>query len=167
MAAGLPIVVLEPSCATMLRTESRALLGDTPFTTYLAEHVHTLAETLEAYAPEWTPPSVDRPVVGQVHCHQSSVLGFDADARLMVRAGLDPAGMVRSCCGLAGNFGFERGHFDVSRAIADRVLVPAVESAPDGAVLLADGFSCRTQLGQLTGRRARHLAEVLAPPPPP
>ena len=166
MAAGLPIVVLEPSCATMLRTESRALLGDTPFTTYLAEHVHTLAETLEAYAPEWTPPSVDRPVVGQVHCHQSSVLGFDADARLMVRAGLDPAGMVRSCCGLAGNFGFERGHFDVSRAIADRVLVPAVESAPDGAVLLADGFSCRTQLGQLTGRRARHLAEVLAPPPP-
>jgi FAD/FMN-containing dehydrogenase/Fe-S oxidoreductase len=160
--AGTPLVVLEPSCATMLRADARAVLGDTPFTAYLTQHVLTLAEALERLAPQWTPPVVDRPAVGQVHCHQSSVLGFDADARLMSRAGIDPAGMVRSCCGLAGNFGFERGHHDVSRAVADRVLLPAVAGAPDGSVLLADGFSCRTQLAHLAGREGLHLAEVLA-----
>jgi FAD/FMN-containing dehydrogenase/Fe-S oxidoreductase len=162
MAAGLPIVVLEPSCATMLRSESRAVLGDTPFTTYLAENVVTLAEALERYAPNWQPPAIDRPAVGQVHCHQSSVLGYDADRRLMARAGIDSAGMQQSCCGLAGNFGFENGHFDVSKAVAERLLLPAVEGAPDDAVLLADGYSCRTQVQQLAGRRPRHLAELLA-----
>ncbi|NJC73933.1 FAD-binding oxidoreductase [Planosporangium thailandense] len=159
--AGLPIVVLEPSCATMLRSESRSVLGETPFTAYLREHVVTLAEALERYAPDWQPPTVARPAVGQVHCHQSSVLGFDADRRLMARAGLDPAGMQRSCCGLAGNFGFEDGHFDVSRAAAERLLLPAVEGAAPDAVVMADGYSCRTQLQQLAGRRAAHLAEVL------
>jgi FAD/FMN-containing dehydrogenase/Fe-S oxidoreductase len=162
MAVGLPIVVLEPSCATMLRSESRAVLGETPFTAYLRDNVLTLAEALERYAPEWEPPAVDRPAVGQVHCHQSSVLGYGADERLMSRAGIDPAGMARSCCGLAGNFGFEKGHYDVSKAVAERTLLPAVEAAPDEAVLLADGYSCRTQVQQLAGRRPEHLAELLA-----
>ncbi|MGC9668313.1 FAD-binding and (Fe-S)-binding domain-containing protein [Planosporangium sp. 12N6] len=160
--AGLPIVVLEPSCATMLRSEARSVLGETPFTTYLHDNVVTLAEALERYAPDWQPPAVGRTGVGQVHCHQSSVLGYDADERLMVRAGIDPTGMQRSCCGLAGNFGFEDGHYDVSRAAAERLLLPAVDGAGDDAVLLADGFSCRTQVQQLAGRRAAHLAEVLA-----
>jgi FAD/FMN-containing dehydrogenase/Fe-S oxidoreductase len=160
-AAGLPVVVLEPSCATMLRSESRSVLGETPFTNYLRENVLTLAEALERYAPDWQPPAVDRQAVGQVHCHQSSVLGFDADQRLMARAGIDSAGMQRSCCGLAGNFGFEKGHYDVSRAAAERLLLPAVEGAADGAVVMADGYSCRTQLQQLSGRRAAHLAEIL------
>ncbi|HEV7790790.1 MAG TPA: (Fe-S)-binding protein, partial [Pseudonocardia sp.] len=128
----------------------------------LRDNVLTLAEALERYAPDWQPPAVDRPAVGQVHCHQSSVLGFEADERLMARAGIETSGMERSCCGLAGNFGFEDGHYDVSKAVADRVLIPAVEGAPDGAVLMADGYSCRTQVQQLAGRRPRHLAEVLA-----
>jgi Fe-S oxidoreductase len=159
--AGLPIVVLEPSCATMLRSESRAVLGETPFTDYLRENVLTLAETLERYAPDWQPPTVARPAAGQVHCHQSSVLGFEADERLMARAGIDTKGMQRSCCGLAGNFGFEDGHYDVSRGAAERLLLPAVEGAAEDAVLMADGYSCRTQVEQLAGRRAAHLAEVL------
>jgi Fe-S oxidoreductase len=159
--AGLPIVVLEPSCATMLRSEARAVLGETPWTNYLRDNVLTLAEALERYAPDWQPPAVARPAVGQVHCHQSSVLGFEADERLMARAGIDTAGMQRSCCGLAGNFGFEQGHYDVSRASAERLLLPAVEGAPADAVLVADGYSCRTQVQQLSGRRAAHLAEVL------
>jgi Fe-S oxidoreductase len=162
MEAGLPIVVLEPSCATMLRSESRAVLGETPFTTYLAENVVTLAEALERYAPDWQPPAIDRPAVGQVHCHQSSVLGYDADRRLMARAGIDTAEMQQSCCGLAGNFGFEKGHFDVSQAAGERLLLPAIEGAPDNAVLLADGYSCRTQVQQLAGRRPQHLVEALA-----
>jgi FAD/FMN-containing dehydrogenase/Fe-S oxidoreductase len=162
MAEGLPIVVLEPSCATMLRSESRAVLGETPFTDYLRDNVFTLAEALERFAPEWEPPTVDRPAVGQVHCHQSSVLGYGPDERLMARAGLDPAGMERGCCGLAGNFGFENGHFDISKAVAERTLLPAVEGAPEDAVLLADGYSCRTQVQQLAGKRPAHLAELLA-----
>jgi Fe-S oxidoreductase len=162
MAEGLPIVVLEPSCATMLRSESRAVLGETPFTAYLHDNVVTLAEALERYAPDWQPPAVDRPAVGQVHCHQSSVLGYGADERLMARAGIDTAGMARGCCGLAGNFGFEDGHYDVSKAVAERTLLPAVEAAPEEAVLLADGYSCRTQVQQLADRRPAHLAEVLA-----
>jgi FAD/FMN-containing dehydrogenase/Fe-S oxidoreductase len=159
--AGLPIVVLEPSCATMLRSEARSVLGETPFTTYLRDNVLTLAEALERYAPDWQPPAVARPAVGQVHCHQSSVLGFGADERLMARAGIDAKGMQRSCCGLAGNFGFEDGHYDVSRAAAERLLLPAVEGAAPDTVVMADGYSCRTQLEQLAGRRAAHLAEIL------
>ena len=162
MAEGLPIVVLEPSCATMLRSESRAVLGETPFTAYLRDNVLTLAEALERLAPDWEPPVVDRPAVGQVHCHQSSVLGYGPDERLMERAGIDPAGMGRGCCGLAGNFGFEDGHHDISKKVAERTLLPAVEHAPGEAVLLADGYSCRTQVQQLAGRRPMHLAEVLA-----
>jgi Fe-S oxidoreductase len=159
--AGLPIVVMEPSCATMLRSEARSVLGETPFTDYLRDNVVTLAEALERYAPDWQPPAVGRPAVGQVHCHQSSVLGFDADERLMKRAGIDTTEMQRSCCGLAGNFGFEDGHYDVSRASAERLLLPAIEGAPADAVLMADGYSCRTQVQQLAGRRATHLAEIL------
>ncbi|NJC67909.1 FAD-binding oxidoreductase [Planosporangium flavigriseum] len=159
--AGLPIVVLEPSCAAMLRSESRSVLGETPFTDYLRDNVFTLAEALERFAPDWQPPAVDRPAVGQVHCHQSSVLGFDADERLMKRAGIDTTEMQRSCCGLAGNFGFEDGHYDVSRAAAERLLMPAVEGAPEDAIVMADGYSCRTQVQQLGRRRAQHLAEVL------
>jgi FAD/FMN-containing dehydrogenase/Fe-S oxidoreductase len=162
MEAGLPIVVLEPSCAAMLRSDSRAVLGETPFTRYLAQNVVTLAEALERYAPDWQPPVIDRPAVGQVHCHQSSVLGYDADQRLMARAGVDTTQMQKSCCGLAGNFGFEDGHFDVSKAVAQRLLLPAVEAAPDDAVLLADGYSCRTQVQQLAGERPQHLVELLA-----
>ncbi|NED96562.1 FAD-binding oxidoreductase [Phytoactinopolyspora alkaliphila] len=164
---GWPIVVLEPSCAAMLRSEATAVLGDTGFTRYLRSHVVTLAEALERFAPEWAPPSISAPATGQVHCHQSSVLGFEADQRLMAHAGIDPRGMQDGCCGLAGNFGFEDGHAQISAGIAGLKLLPAVESAPAGAVYVADGFSCRTQLAQLAGIRARHLAEVLAAHLPP
>ena len=99
--------------------------------------------------------------VAQPHCHQHAVLGWEADRALLARAGAQVAA-VGGCCGLAGNFGAERGHYDVSVAVAETALLPAVRAAPD-AVLLADGFSCRTQLDHLTGRRALHLAELLDP----
>lgn len=90
-------------------------------------------------------------------------MGFDADLELMRRAGIDAEVPDSGCCGLAGNFGFEQGHYDVSMACAERVLLPAVrESAPD-TLIIADGFSCRTQIEQGdTQRKATHLAEVLA-----
>ncbi|MEV7866887.1 FAD-binding and (Fe-S)-binding domain-containing protein [Streptomyces sp. NPDC088124] len=159
--AGLPVVVLEPSCAAALTTDLPELLGDDPRAARLAGAVRTFAQVLEECAPQWRPPRLDRAVAGQTHCHQHAVLGDAAERRLRERAGLTGA-LSGGCCGLAGNFGFERGHYDVSVACAEDQLLPAVRAAADGTEILADGFSCRTQLEQLNGTRARHLAEVLA-----
>jgi Fe-S oxidoreductase len=99
--------------------------------------------------------------VAQPHCHQHAVLGWDADAALLRTAGAEVAA-VGGCCGLAGNFGMEKGHYEVSAAVADTALLPAVRAAGPDTVLLADGFSCRTQLDHLAHRPALHLAELLA-----
>ncbi|WP_406183386.1 FAD-binding and (Fe-S)-binding domain-containing protein [Streptomyces sp. NBC_01006] len=159
------VTVLEPSCAAALRTDLPALLPDDPRAERLAAAVRTFAETLEECAPQWQPPRLDRPAVGQTHCHQHAVLGDAADRRLRERAGLGGE-LSGGCCGLAGNFGFEPGHEEVSEACAEEQLLPALRAAPPGAAILADGFSCRTQIAQLAGvpdgSRARHLAELLA-----
>ncbi|WP_405871852.1 FAD-binding oxidoreductase [Streptomyces zaomyceticus] len=155
-----PVVVLEPSCAATLRTDLPELLPDDPRAARLAASVRTFAEVLESLAPDWEPPRLDRPVTGQTHCHQHAVLGDAADRRLRERAGLTGT-LAGGCCGLAGNFGFEPGHYEVSVACAEDQLLPALSAAP-AAEVLADGFSCRTQIGDLTERRGRHLAEVLA-----
>lgn len=161
LAAGLPVVGLEPSCTAALRTDLPELLPDDSRAARLASAVRTFAQVIEERAPDWEPPRLDRPVVGQTHCHQHAVLGDAAERRLRERVGLTGE-LSGGCCGLAGNFGFERGHYDVSVACAEEQLLPSVREAPEGAEVLADGFSCRTQLEQLTGRRGRHLAEVLA-----
>ncbi|MER7882033.1 FAD-binding and (Fe-S)-binding domain-containing protein [Streptomyces fimicarius] len=158
---GHPLVVLEPSCAATLRTDLPELLPDDPRAAELAASVRTFAQYLEEYAPDWTPPRLDRPAAGQTHCHQHAVLGDAAERRLRERLGLTGE-LSGGCCGLAGNFGFEKGHWEVSAACAEEQLLPAVREAEPGTELLADGFSCRTQLDQLAGRRARHLAEVIA-----
>ncbi|POX65234.1 FAD-binding oxidoreductase [Streptomyces sp. Ru62] len=161
LRAGAPVVVLEPSCAAALRTDLPELLPDDPRAARLSAAVRTFAETLERHAPHWTPPAVGRPVAGQTHCHQHAVLGDTPDRRLRAAAGLTGE-LSGGCCGLAGNFGFEKGHFEVSRACAEEQLLPSVRQAAPDTVILADGFSCRTQLEQLAGVRGRHLAEVLA-----
>ncbi|MGV9850478.1 FAD-binding and (Fe-S)-binding domain-containing protein [Streptomyces sp. NPDC003442] len=159
--AGLPVVGLEPSCTAALRTDLPELLTTDPRAARLAESVSTFAQTLERYAPDWQPPRIDRPVVGQTHCHQHAVLGDTAERRLRERAGLTGT-LSGGCCGLAGNFGFEDGHYEVSVACAEEQLLPSVRAADPGTEVLADGYSCRTQLTQLAGRKGRHLAEVLA-----
>ncbi|MEU1478131.1 FAD-binding and (Fe-S)-binding domain-containing protein [Streptomyces sp. NPDC005760] len=156
-----PVVVLEPSCAAALRTDLPELLHDDPRATRLASRVLTFAEALEQLAPGWRPPALNRPVAGQTHCHQHAVLGDAPDRRLREAAGLT-GDLSGGCCGLAGNFGFEKGHFEVSSACAEEQLLPSVRRAGEDAVVLADGFSCRTQLEQLAGVRGKHLAEVLA-----
>ncbi|MFE0453460.1 FAD-binding and (Fe-S)-binding domain-containing protein [Streptomyces sp. NPDC058914] len=161
LETDVPVVVLEPSCAAALRADLPELLHDDPRAARLAARVLTFAEALERHAPDWRPPRLNRPAVGQTHCHQHAVLGDTADRRLREAAGLT-GDLSGGCCGLAGNFGFERGHFEVSAACAEEQLLPAVREAPADAVVLADGFSCRTQLEQLAGVRGRHLAEVLA-----
>jgi Fe-S oxidoreductase len=160
----MPIVGLEPSCTAVLRSEAKELL-DSPAASALAGATRTLAELL-AETPGWRPPSLaGRTVVAQPHCHHASVLGWAADERLLRDAG---AAVTRlgGCCGLAGNWGVERGHHDVSVRIAEQQLLPAVRDLPEDAVVLADGFSCRTQLDQLADRPGIHLAQLLAPPYP-
>jgi FAD/FMN-containing dehydrogenase/Fe-S oxidoreductase len=173
--AGIPVVGLEPSCTAALRADAAELLPDDPRAEALATAVKTLAELLTA-TDGWTPPDLtDVTGVAQPHCHQHAVLGWDADKRLLENAGAKVTA-VGGCCGLAGNFGVERGHYDVSVAVAETALLPAVREAVRAAVskapsqvgasnaptILADGFSCRTQLDQLADVRGTHLAELLA-----
>ncbi|WP_051516039.1 FAD-binding and (Fe-S)-binding domain-containing protein [Candidatus Blastococcus massiliensis] len=160
VAAGIPVVGVEPSCTAVLRTEALEVVGGVD-AERVAAGTRTLAEQLAA-TPEWQPPSLaGLRIVAQPHCHHASVLGWSADAELLRSAGAEVT-RLGGCCGLAGNWGVERGHHDVSVTIAGQQLLPAVETLPDDAVVLADGFSCRTQLDQLADRRGLHLAQLLA-----
>lgn len=157
--AGVPIVGLEPSCLSALRSDAVELVDD-PRSIGVAGGVFTLSELLER-TEGWTPPDLHgRTVIVQPHCHQASVIGFDADMRLLTSTGAIIE-RLSGCCGLAGNFGVEKGHYDVSVQIAEQQLLPAVRSAGPDAIVLADGFSCRTQLDDLTDVRAIHLAQLL------
>jgi FAD/FMN-containing dehydrogenase/Fe-S oxidoreductase len=158
---GIPIVGLEPSCTAALRGDAGDLLHGDSRAAALGGAVRTLAELL-AETEGWQAPDLsDVTGVAQPHCHQHAVLGWDADAALLRDAGA-AFSAVGGCCGLAGNFGVERGHYDVSVAVAETALLPAVRKAGKGATILADGFSCRTQLDQLAGIPGTHLAELLA-----
>jgi Fe-S oxidoreductase len=157
-----PVVVLEPSCATMLRSDLPQLLPDDPRAHDLAARVTTLAEVLDRV--EYVGPAATSdpaPAISQPHCHQQAVLGLAADRRVCERNGITVGAELEGCCGLAGNFGAEAGHEDIAQQVAELELIPALQRDPD-APLLADGFSCRTQIDFVSGRRARHLAEVLA-----
>ncbi|AMM18837.1 oxidoreductase [Frondihabitans sp. PAMC 28766] len=160
VSEGVPVVGLEPSCTAVLRSDVVELLPGDPRAAAVSDATLTLAELLRG-TPGWeTPPLDDVEAVVQPHCHQHAVMGFEADAALLASGGATTT-TVSGCCGLAGNFGMEKGHYDVSVAVAENGLLPALRAAPD-AVLLADGFSCRTQAEQLAGRHGQHLAELLA-----
>jgi len=157
---GIPIVGLEPSCLATLRSDAVELTAD-PRAGDVAGGVFTLAEFLGSLHG-WEPPDLTgTEVIAQPHCHHASVIGWDADALLLERSGAVVT-RVGGCCGLAGNFGVEQGHYEVSVAVAEHALLPAVRNAGEHTVVLADGFSCRTQLDDLAGVRAVHLAELLA-----
>ncbi|OYO20930.1 FAD-binding oxidoreductase [Enemella dayhoffiae] len=161
VAAGVPIVGVEPSCTAVWRTDALELLPDDPRVAELASGILTLAELLTR-SPEWQVPDLRGVhVVAQPHCHHASVLGWKTDAALLARTGAEVT-TVGGCCGLAGNFGVEEGHYEVSVAVAEHDLLPAVRGAGAGAVVLADGFSCRLQLDELEGRSAVTLAELLS-----
>ncbi|WP_045878535.1 FAD-binding and (Fe-S)-binding domain-containing protein [Pseudofrankia sp. DC12] len=160
LAAGTPIVGLEPSCTAVLRRDVTELLPDDPRSAQAAAATRTLAELLTA-TPGWSPPRLDGVrAVAQPHCHHHAVLGWEKDAALLAAAGAQVT-RVGGCCGLAGNFGAEKGHYDVSVAVADTALLPAVRAAGPNPTVLADGFSCRTQLTQLAATPSHHLAQLL------
>ncbi len=157
--AALPVVGIEPSCTGVLRSDAAELLGG-DVADPVAARVRTLAELLTERGRR--PPALTgRTVLAQPHCHHHAVMGWGTDARLLAAAGADVQ-RLGGCCGLAGNFGVEKGHYDVSVAVAEHRLLPAVRAAAAETVVLADGYSCRTQLADLSDRRGIHLAELLA-----
>ncbi|SDR59663.1 Cysteine-rich domain-containing protein [Streptomyces sp. KS_16] len=162
--AGTPVIGLEPSCTAVFHADALELLPHDPDIQRLARQFRTFAEQLVHHAPDgWKPPRLGRPATVQTHCHQHAVLGDDADRELMRRAGVEADVLDSGCCGLAGNFGFERGHHDISMTIAEHGVLSAVRATHPDALVLADGFSCRTQITDGdTGRGALHLAEALA-----
>ena len=161
LGRGIPIVGLEPSCTAVFRRDARELLPDDPRAARAARAFTTVAELL-ADAPGWEAPDLSGvDVLAQPHCHHHAVMGWEADRALLEGAGATVR-VVGGCCGFAGNFGMEKGHYDVSVAAAETALLPAVRGAAEGAVVLADGFSCKTQLAQLGDVDSRHLVELLA-----
>jgi FAD/FMN-containing dehydrogenase/Fe-S oxidoreductase len=160
--ARTPLVVLEPSCAAVFRDELLELLGDREHTRALAEATLTLAELLDRDGlPAARPTGAAGRAALQVHCHQRAVIGAEADARVLARAGYQVEVLDAGCCGLAGGFGYERRRAPVALAIGERGIVPALRAVAAEALVVADGFSCRAQVEHLTGRRAVHLAEAL------
>ncbi|MDM7489250.1 FAD-binding and (Fe-S)-binding domain-containing protein [Rhodococcus sp. CSLK01-03] len=163
LRAGTPVVVLEPSCAAVFRADLPQLLYGDEDARRLTRQTVTLGELLREKAPHWHPPHLNAEALLQPHCHQHAVLKYAADHDALAGAGIEVDILDAGCCGLAGNFGFERGHYDVSVACAEDKLLPAVRAADPGALIVADGFSCRTQLRDLEpGSAPLHTAQVLA-----
>ncbi|MBO0827255.1 MAG: FAD-binding protein [Streptosporangiales bacterium] len=163
LRAGVPVVGLEPSCTAVFRADAHELFPFDKDVLRLKDQTYTLAEFLLQKAPDWRPEPLDRDAVMQMHCHQHAIMGEDPDGEICERVGVHGRMLSSGCCGLAGNFGFERGHYDVSMACAERVLLPEVRDVDPGVLVIADGFSCRTQVEQAhVGRTPVHLAEVLA-----
>ena len=161
-ASGIPIVGVEPSCTAVLRDDLLDLLPEDPRSELVSSATLTLAEVLSAVpASARRLPSLEGvEIVAQPHCHHYSVMGWDADQALLESLGARVT-RLEGCCGLAGNFGMEAGHYDLSVSVASHSLLPSLSAQPD-AVYLADGFSCRTQAAQLAGRGGVHLATLLA-----
>ncbi|HET9181976.1 MAG TPA: FAD-linked oxidase C-terminal domain-containing protein [Candidatus Angelobacter sp.] len=159
--AGTPVVVLEPSCASVFRDELRGLFPDDARAERLRNQTFLLSEFLVQHAPEYQPARLEKPVLLHGHCHQKALMKMSHAETLLLKMGADLHTLDSGCCGMAGPFGFEQEKFAVSQAIGERVLLPAVRGASADTLIVTDGFSCREQIFQATGRRALHIAEVL------
>jgi len=164
--AGTPVVGLEPSCTALFRGEITDLLPGDETAAKLRSQTKTFAEILADHVDDFTVRTTGLRALAQVHCHQHAELGYTSDTAVLEALGVDVDVLDSGCCGLAGNFGFEKGHYDVSMACAERVLLPAIRSADPKVAVLADGFSCRTQIRQADlgdqRREPMHLAQIAA-----
>ncbi len=163
VAVGIPIVGLEPSCILTFRDELPSLFPDDARAIALASNSWLLDELIVREGQNFTPPELSRRTIVQGHCHQKAIAGIGGEVTLLSRAaGAELEVLDAGCCGMAGAFGYDREHFEVSKAIAGRVLIPAIDKAPPDAIIVADGFSCRSQIRHFCpSRRPMHLAEVL------
>jgi FAD/FMN-containing dehydrogenase/Fe-S oxidoreductase len=159
--SGLPVVVLEPSCASVFRDELTNLLPNDPRAARLRDQTFLLSEFLINFAPDWQPPRIAGKIIVHGHCHHRATMGMADEMTLLRRTGADVTLLDSGCCGMAGPFGFETDKYEVSQTLANRVLLPAVRAASSNTIILTDGFSCAEQITQNTSARPFHLAEVL------
>jgi Fe-S oxidoreductase len=161
--SGMPFVVLEPSCASVFRDELTNFFPSNERALRLAKQTFLLSEFLTRHVPAYQPPQLTgRQIVLHGHCHQKALMGMQDERSLLEATNAQVSTLDSGCCGMAGPFGFEKDKFEVSQALGERVLLPAVRSASPETILVTDGFSCREQIRQNTPRHAVHLAEVLA-----
>jgi FAD/FMN-containing dehydrogenase/Fe-S oxidoreductase len=159
--AGTPMVGVEPSCVAVFRDELLGLFPENEDAKRLADNTYYFAEFLAKCAPDYKPPRVGGTAIVHVHCHHKSVAGKQDEMDLLKAMGIDAREPEPGCCGLAGSFGFEAGHYDVSMKVGEQRLLPAVRDASKAETLIADGFSCQTQIAQGTGKMPVHIAQVL------
>jgi Fe-S oxidoreductase len=157
---GTPVIGLEPSCVSVFRDELPNILAGNENAKRLSAQVVTLAEFLSSQ-DKYSPPHVSGKAIVHGHCHHKSILKFDSEASMLRKTGLDCRILDSGCCGMAGAFGYEKEHYEVSVQCGERVLLPAVRAAAPDDIVIADGFSCREQILQQTGRPALHFSEVL------
>jgi FAD/FMN-containing dehydrogenase/Fe-S oxidoreductase len=162
LAAETPIVVLEPSCASVFRDEICNLLPNDPRAAKLCDQTLLLSEFLVKYAPNYTPPQLSGDIIVHGHCHHRATMSMDDEMTLLRATGANVTLLDSGCCGMAGPFGFEQDKYEVSQTLGERVLLPAVRAASSGTIIVSDGFSCSEQITQNTAARPLHLAEVLA-----
>jgi Fe-S oxidoreductase len=159
--AATPIVVLEPSCASVFRDELTNLFPKDERAQALSKQVFLLSEFLEQRAKDFPLPKLPRRALIHGHCHHKAIMKMTAEEAVLGRMGINFTAPAPGCCGMAGAFGFEKEKYEVSKAIGELELLPAVRQAPTDWLIVADGFSCREQIAQETDRHALHLAEVL------
>ena len=159
--AGIPIVGLEPSCVAVFRDELLNLFPHDERAQALSRQTFLLSEFLETHAHNFPLPQLNRKALLHGHCHHKSLMKMTAEEAILCRLGIDFQSPAPGCCGMAGSFGFETDKYDISIAIGELELLPAVRQAPPDWLIIADGFSCREQIAQGSPRHALHLAEVL------
>ena len=159
--AGVPVVGLEPSCAAVFRDELRNLFPQDERARLLAEQTFMLSEFLEKCAPGFQLPRLERKAIIHGHCHHKSIIKMTTEEAVLRKMGLDYQCPAPGCCGMAGSFGFEADKYEVSVAVGELELLPAVRKASPDTLIIANGFSCREQIAQCTDRQAFHLAEVI------
>jgi Fe-S oxidoreductase len=159
--SGTPIIGLEPACVSVFKEELPNLFPHSEQARRLSEQVLLLSDFLQRENAHESLPVFARRATVHAHCHHKSVLGTDAETTVLEKLGMEFEVLDSGCCGMAGSFGFEKDKYEVSIACAERVLLPAVRAAADDTLIIADGFSCREQIVQTTGRQPLHLAQVL------
>jgi FAD/FMN-containing dehydrogenase/Fe-S oxidoreductase len=161
IADGVPIVGLEPSCVAVFRDELVNLFPNDANARRLSKQTFLLSEFLEKHAQHFKFPQLQQRAIVHGHCHHKAIMKTRDEEAVLSKLGLDYQVPDSGCCGMAGAFGFEKNHYDVSIKVGERVLLPAVRDADKDTIIIADGFSCREQIAQTTDRRALHLAQVL------
>jgi len=161
IARGVPLVVLEPSCAAVFRDELLNLFPDDPRARKLSRQTFLLSEFLEKKAQHFQFPKLPRKALLHGHCHHKSIMKMNDEEAVLKKMGVDFHAPAPGCCGMAGSFGFEKEKYEVSVAIGELELLPAVRKTPPDSLIIADGFSCREQISQCAGREALHLAQVI------